>query len=68
MNENYSYRITWSHDDGEFVGLCAEFPSLADSRLHRMKRFPASESLWPTLSSTCRKPQPKGLGRVLIKA
>ena len=29
MNENYSYRITWSPNDGEFVGLCAEFPSLS---------------------------------------
>jgi len=27
--EKYSYRIMWSEDDGEFVGLCAEFPSLS---------------------------------------
>lgn len=27
--EKYSYRITWSEEDGEFVGLCAEFPSLS---------------------------------------
>ncbi len=25
----YTYRITWSEDDKEFVGLCAEFPSLS---------------------------------------
>ncbi|PWF25481.1 type II toxin-antitoxin system HicB family antitoxin [Corticimicrobacter populi] len=25
----YTYRITWSPDDGEHVGLCAEFPSLS---------------------------------------
>lgn len=25
----YTYRVTWSEDDGEFVGLCAEFPSLS---------------------------------------
>lgn len=25
----FTYRITWSTDDGEFVGLCAEFPSLS---------------------------------------
>lgn len=25
----YTYRITWSEDDREFVGLCAEFPSLS---------------------------------------
>lgn len=25
----YTYRVTWSADDQEFVGLCAEFPSLS---------------------------------------
>jgi len=25
----YTYRVTWSEDDGEYVGLCAEFPSLS---------------------------------------
>ena len=25
----YTYRITWSGEDGEYVGLCAEFPSLS---------------------------------------
>lgn len=29
MNDHYTYRITWSADDEEFVGLCAEFPSLS---------------------------------------
>jgi predicted HicB family RNase H-like nuclease len=28
-NDKYTYRITWSEDDGEYVGLCAEFPSLS---------------------------------------
>jgi len=27
--EKYTYRVTWSEEDGEFVGLCAEFPSLS---------------------------------------
>lgn len=26
---HYTYRITWSADDEEYVGLCAEFPSLS---------------------------------------
>lgn len=26
---HYTYRITWSGEDGEHVGLCAEFPSLS---------------------------------------
>ncbi len=25
----YTYRVTWSDDDDEFVGLCTEFPSLS---------------------------------------
>jgi predicted HicB family RNase H-like nuclease len=27
-NDKYTYRVTWSEDDAEYVGLCAEFPSL----------------------------------------
>jgi predicted HicB family RNase H-like nuclease len=26
---HYTYRVTWSPEDGEHVGLCAEFPSLS---------------------------------------
>ncbi len=30
MNINhYTYRVTWSQEDGEHAGLCAEFPSLS---------------------------------------
>ena len=29
INDHYTYRVTWSEDDGEYVGLCAEFPSLS---------------------------------------
>ena len=25
----YTYRVTWSDEDGEYVALCAEFPSLS---------------------------------------
>lgn len=28
-HKHYTYRITWSEDDAEFVALCAEFPSLS---------------------------------------
>ncbi|HSB77263.1 MAG TPA: toxin-antitoxin system HicB family antitoxin [Candidatus Methylomirabilis sp.] len=28
-NDRYTYRVTWSAEDGEYVGLCAEFPSLS---------------------------------------
>jgi predicted HicB family RNase H-like nuclease len=29
QNDKYTYRVTWSEDDNEYVGLCAEFPSLS---------------------------------------
>ena len=28
-NDRYTYRVTWSEDDNEHVGLCTEFPSLS---------------------------------------
>lgn len=28
-NDHYTYRVTWSADDDEYVGLCVEFPSLS---------------------------------------
>src|SRR3989304_1084703 len=27
--DKYTYRVLWSEEDGEYVGLCAEFPSLS---------------------------------------
>jgi len=27
--DKYTYRVTWSEEDTEHVGLCAEFPSLS---------------------------------------
>lgn len=29
QNDFYTYRVTWSEEDGEYLGLCAEFPSLS---------------------------------------
>lgn len=28
-NDKFTYRITWSEDDAEYVGLCTEFPGLS---------------------------------------
>ena len=28
-HDHYTYRVTWSEEDKEYVGLCAEFPSLS---------------------------------------
>jgi len=27
--DHFSYRVTWSAEDGEHIGLCVEFPSLS---------------------------------------
>jgi predicted HicB family RNase H-like nuclease len=29
MSHHYSYRVVFSQEDGEWVGLCTEFPSLS---------------------------------------
>jgi predicted HicB family RNase H-like nuclease len=29
MADHYTYRVSWSEDDREFVGTCLEFPSLS---------------------------------------
>jgi predicted HicB family RNase H-like nuclease len=29
MDDKYTYRVTWSAEDEEYVGLCAEFPGLS---------------------------------------
>jgi len=28
-NDRYTYRVTWSEEDNEYVGVCIEFPSLS---------------------------------------
>ena len=29
MSDAYAYEVTWSDEDGEYVGVCAEFSSLS---------------------------------------
>jgi predicted HicB family RNase H-like nuclease len=29
QNDRYNYRVTWSEEDKEYLGLCTEFPSLS---------------------------------------
>jgi predicted HicB family RNase H-like nuclease len=28
-HSKYTYRVTWSEEDAEYIGLCAEFPGLS---------------------------------------
>ena len=32
--DRYTYRVTWSEEDREHVGLCAEFPGLLELAGH----------------------------------
>ena len=29
MRDHYTYRVTWSVEDDEYIGVCVEFPSLS---------------------------------------
>lgn len=43
--DKYTYRVTWSDEDQEYVGLCTEFPSLSwvastrDEALHGVEKL-----------------------------
>ena len=63
-SDRYTYRVTWSEVDDEYVGLCAEFPSLSwlartqDSALRGIRRV-VSEVVAEMQKS--REPVPKPL-------
>lgn len=38
-SKQYTYRVTWSAENNEYAGLCAEFPSLSCLMLISLKRF-----------------------------
>ena len=63
MTDHYTYRVTWSGEDGEYVGLCAEFPSLSwlaltpDEAFSGIRRL-VSESLAALAADGEAAPQP----------
>jgi len=38
-SKQFTYRVTWSAEDNEYVGLCAEFPSLSWLDAEQSKAF-----------------------------
>ena len=44
-SKQYTYRVTWSAEDNEYVGLCAEFPSLSWLDADQSKAFLGIEDL-----------------------
>ena len=50
--DHFTYRVTWSPEDGEHVGLCAEFPSLSWLAATPEARSPASAGSLPMSCAT----------------
>ena len=63
-NDHYTYRVTWSEDDKEYVGLCAEFPSLswlASSQQAALKGVRSVVADVVADMKKCREPVPEPL-------
>ena len=45
LSELYTYRVIWSEDDNEHIGLCAEFPSLSHLDKDMIKSLKGIKSL-----------------------
>jgi predicted HicB family RNase H-like nuclease len=43
--DHYTYKVTWSSEDQEYVGLCAEFPSLSYLHENRVAALEGIENL-----------------------
>ncbi|MBF2007133.1 MAG: type II toxin-antitoxin system HicB family antitoxin [Chlorogloeopsis fritschii C42_A2020_084] len=43
--DRYTYKITWSKEDQEYVGLCIEFPSLSYLHENRVAALEGIENL-----------------------
>jgi predicted HicB family RNase H-like nuclease len=47
QNDHYSYRVIWSEEDNEYIGLCTEFASLSwldgspETALHGIRKLVA---------------------------
>jgi predicted HicB family RNase H-like nuclease len=43
--DKYTYKVTYSQDDKEYVGLCSEFPSLSYLEPNQTKAFTGIQEL-----------------------
>ncbi|MBF0360542.1 MAG: toxin-antitoxin system HicB family antitoxin [Oligoflexia bacterium] len=66
--DKYTYRVTWSEEDNEFVGLCLEFPSLSalaktpDGALKEI-RFVVKECILSLIKEKASVPEPIAIKR-----
>ena len=60
--DRYTYRVTWSEEDQEYVGLCAEFPSLSWLKSDPEKALAGIRKLVKEIVSDlkkCKEPVPE---------
>ena len=61
--DRYTYRVTWSEEDKEYVGLCAEFPSMSwlakspESALRGIRKI-VSDAVADMLANGEKVPEP----------
>ena len=55
MMDRYTYRVMWSEEDEEYVGLCAEFSLLSHLADTRRRLLPVSATWWPSAWMTCAR-------------
>lgn len=67
MIDRYIYRADWSSEDGEYAGLCAQFPSLSwlaatpDAALSGIRRLVAAVAADMTANGE-KLPEPSAAG------
>ncbi|MEE3067573.1 MAG: toxin-antitoxin system HicB family antitoxin [Actinomycetota bacterium] len=61
--DRYTYRVEWSDEDNEWVGLCAEFPSLSWLEADKSKARAGIERLVENVVAADKDPAAVALGR-----
>lgn len=61
--DGYTYRVEWSTEDNEWVGLCAELPSLSWLDPDKAKALAGIERLAQDVSGGGKDPAAVALGR-----
>lgn len=67
MIDRYTYRADWSNEDGEYAGLCAQFPSLSwlaatpDAALSGIRQLVAAAAADMTANGE-KLPEPSAAG------
>lgn len=68
MIDRYTYRADWSSEDGEYAGLCAQFPSLSwlaatpDAALSGIRQLVAAVVAADMTANGEKLPEPSAAG------